>query len=746
MTSAPPTKQPIRLLLLIPHLGGGGAERVVAQLARHLDPRRFEVHLGLVAQDFPGAEALPLSVQVHRLDCEKVRRAAPELLRLVRTIQPDVILSGMAHLNFLVLLLKPLLPRHIPILVRQNTTASSSANSWLKRLPYRYLYPLADKVICQSEAMADDLTDRFATPRTKLTVLANPIDIPTSPAESIHHPSVWPEDAWPRLLVVGRLSPEKGIDLLLCAMPSILSRFPKARAAVLGSGPEESGLRKLCDELHLGEAVTLPGHRLDLAEYYSGATLFIQPSRYEGMPNALLEAAAAGLPIVATPSSRGLCDLIEGALGTWLCSSVSVESLAETMLQALATLSLQITSPLRFDHAFLKPFATETAVASYASLIESIVAPAKPKHIAMVIPTVDAIGGAERQVILLARELAKRGNRVTIVALSGSGTEVQEEISPDGVAYLSLGMRKAWIDPRGWLRYLAWSRQNRPDVVHTHLPHATWFARWIRLLAAVRIQIDTIHTSHTGGRARQIGYRLSGFLSNRVTCVSSSVADAAAQVRMASRRNLSVLPNGVELPNLISISKGPQAVRPFRWIAVGRLAPVKDYPTLLRAFAMLGGEPQLEIVGSGPEEAHLRVLAEELGIANRVCFAGFQREIQPRLAAADAFVLASLWEGLPVGVLEASAAALPVVATDGPGTRETMLPGETGILVPVGDTAALAQAMAAIMALTLDQRRAMGRRGRLFVEERFSLPAVVDRWEDLYADLLQSHPRPTRWG
>ena len=296
-------KQPIKLLLLIPHLGGGGAERVMAQLARHLDTMRFEVHLGLIAQDFPGAEELPSSVRVHRLDCERVRRAGPALLRLVRAIQPDAILSGMAHLNFLVLLLKPLLPRHTRLLVRQNTTASSAANSWFKQLPYRWLYPRADKILCQSQAMADDLSDRFAIPPDKLAVLANPIDIHPNLAEPVGVTSVWPEDAWPRLLTVGRLSPEKGIDLLLGAMPLILGRYPKACVAILGSGPEELALRKLSDELHLGGAVNFTGHRENLADFYAGTTLFVQPSRYEGMPNALLEAAAARLPIVATPCS-----------------------------------------------------------------------------------------------------------------------------------------------------------------------------------------------------------------------------------------------------------------------------------------------------------------------------------------------------------------------------------------------------------------------------------------------------------
>jgi glycosyltransferase involved in cell wall biosynthesis len=309
-------------------------------------------------------------------------------------------------------------------------------------------------------------------------------------------------------------------------------------------------------------------------------------------------------------------------------------------------------------------------------------------------------------------------------------------------------MRKAWIDPRGWLRYVQWISRDRPNIVHAHLPHATWFARCVRPLAPVRVLVDTIHTSSTGTIARQFAYRFTNKLTDRVTCVSKSVAAAAIATRMVPEQNLTILPNGVEMPQTTSTPSptrlSSSSIQPFHWIAVGRLAPVKDYPTLLRAFAKLSGDPTLQIAGSGPEEDSLRNLASELGIHARVQFAGFQRDVRPLLAAADAFVLSSLWEGLPLGVLEAAAAGLPIVATDGSGTREAIRPGETGFVVPVGDVAALTHAMAKIIAMPLNRRLKMGESGRQFVEKYFSLPVIVDRWQDLYAQLLEENPLPSR--
>jgi len=176
------------------------------------------------------------------------------------------------------------------------------------------------------------------------------------------------------------------------------------------------------------------------------------------------------------------------------------------------------------------------------------------------------------------------------------------------------------------------------------------------------------------------------------------------------------------------------------------MAPVKDYPTLLRAFARLEETARLRIVGEGPDERQLRAIAVELNIASRVEFTGFQERVEPLLREADGFVLASLWEGLPVSVLEASAAGLPLVATDAPGTREAMLPGESGLLAPVGDVPALAAAMAQVMNMAHDERAAMGAQGRALVERRFTMTRVADRWEEIYAALLQTHRRPARSG
>jgi glycosyltransferase involved in cell wall biosynthesis len=372
------------------------------------------------------------------------------------------------------------------------------------------------------------------------------------------------------------------------------------------------------------------------------------------------------------------------------------------------------------------------------------------RHIALIIPGLDRIGGAERQVILLAHGLCARGWRVSVVALSGAGGDAAAQLTASGVAFLSLSMRKGLADPRGWMRFHRWLQQEAPDVVHAHLPHAAWMARWSRLGAPVRVVVDTLHSSFTGTPGRRLGYRVSGWLSDQVTAVSHAVADAHRLAGMAG--SIEVFPNGVDVaawrPNAAirtALRRELALEHEFIWFAAGRLEPVKDYPTLLQAMADLPESARLIVAGSGPLEIQLRQLSTEFGLDSHVRFLGFEPNILRWMQAADGFVLSSRWEGLPMALLEAAACALPAVATDVPGTREVVVDGDTGLLAPQGRAASLAGAMSWMMNASAEERKAMGVRARQRVIDHFGLECALNRWEALYADLLQRNRRPTRF-
>lgn len=394
-------------------------------------------------------------------------------------------------------------------------------------------------------------------------------------------------------------------------------------------------------------------------------------------------------------------------------------------------------------------FACEDAIVAYEELIDSTCADQKPRQVALVIPTLDRIAGAERQVMLIARGLRARGWQVSVIALSGRGGAAAAELSTAGIAFLSLGMRKGLADPRGWLRFIAWLKRTKPDVVHAHLAHATWLARWSRLFASVPVVIDTLHSSSTGTLWRRLGYRFSRGLSDRVTAVSAAVAGSHLAAKVVGKKDLTVLHNGVDLGDWHPDEDTRAAMRremglenQFLWIAVGRLDTVKDYPTLLKAMASLPKPARLIIAGAGPLLNTLSYLASRLNLAGRVRFLGFDPNVKRWFQAADGFVLASRWEGLPMALLEAAACELPAVATDVPGVHEVLEDGETGVLVPAMDVSALAWAMNAIMQAPLEERRAIGVRARESVAMQYNLASAIDRWEELYDYLLRKKSSP----
>jgi glycosyltransferase involved in cell wall biosynthesis len=275
----------------------------------------------------------------------------------------------MYHLNFLVLLLRPFFPRGTRILVRQNGTISASLAfdrlPGYTRLLYRLLYRRADRVICQTQSMAEDLARELGIPENRFAVLPNPVDVEEirtsiglNPAPQI--------SSGPHLLAVGRFSREKGFDLLLRALASVRRVFPQASLLIVGAGPEEAALKAECRALGLDAAVRFAGYIDRPWSLFPAATLFVLPSRHEGLPNALLEAAAGGLPIVALPASGGVVDLLRNQPGVWLASTISEDALAASLLAALHSLR----PGERFAHPFVEAFRLGRAIQAYETLID----------------------------------------------------------------------------------------------------------------------------------------------------------------------------------------------------------------------------------------------------------------------------------------------------------------------------------------------------------------------------------------
>ncbi len=365
----------------------------------------------------------------------------------------------------------------------------------------------------------------------------------------------------------------------------------------------------------------------------------------------------------------------------------------------------------------------------------------------LLLSTSMGMGGADQQLLSAALGLRQRGHDVRIVSLTSLG-EMGQRARAAGLSTESLEMRRGFADPRGLVRLVRLVRTWRPSVLHSHMLHANLMARACRLFASVPAVVSTIHNIYEGGRLRMLGYRLSNGLVDHVTIISQTAADRFIRDRIVPAALLEVIPNGVDTERYREVPAGTrERLRrslgldgEFAWLAVGRFEQAKDYPTMLRAFARVhAAHPAavLLLVGRGSLQADTQSLAASLGLDGRVRFVGTREDVPEFMTVADGYVMSSAWEGMPMVLLEAAAAGLPIVATRVGGNPEVVRDGTTGYLVPPGDDEALAGAMLRLMTLPEEERRAMGGRGREEVGQHYGLARVVDRYEAVYREVLR---------
>jgi glycosyltransferase involved in cell wall biosynthesis len=358
------------------------------------------------------------------------------------------------------------------------------------------------------------------------------------------------------------------------------------------------------------------------------------------------------------------------------------------------------------------------------------------------------MGGAEKQALAVAERMAKRGHVVALLVLR---PRLPEEW-PTAVDTTYLGMRKTPLSVlKGLVRGRRFLRDFRPDLVHSHSFHANIFARLLRLRVPRLVVVSTIHNVYEGGWPRMLAYRLTDGLSRHTVAVSAAAARRFVSLRAVSEPKCLVIPNGVDaaefacdperrLRTRSAIGVGQAAAnQSFVWLAAGRITPAKDYPNLLRAFAKVRAhrsDARLWIAGEGvgAELARLHELSAQFDLCDSVHWLGLRRDMPALLDAADGFVSASAWEGMPLAVGEAMAMEKPVVATDVGGVHE--LVGEAGMVVPAGDPEALAESIVATMQQSGEEREQIGRAARERILRQYSVDAAAAAWEALYRELL----------
>ena len=336
----------------------------------------------------------------------------------------------------------------------------------------------------------------------------------------------------------------------------------------------------------------------------------------------------------------------------------------------------------------------------------------------------------------------------TVCSLGELGP-IGRRLRSHGIEVVAFGARggAALAVCRGILGIRRLLRQQRYDLIHSFLYRSHCAARIARIRLKRRVAL--ISAEHCIGDNRSRGIlllnRLTSRMSDRILAVSAAVRDKVVQRDRFPPGKVTVILNGIEIAALRPATgarlRRRLGIAPAEvvFLMLGRLHREKGPDVLLRALGALSarssGGWRAVLVGDGPELGSLRRLAVDLGVEDRLMFAGARRRVGPWIEAADLLVLPSREEGLPVAPLEAMAREKPVLATAVGGTPEVVRHEETGLLVPPDDPQALAAGLQRLLEDPVLRAR-LGARGREVLRADFSLERMVDQIAALYEELV----------
>jgi glycosyltransferase involved in cell wall biosynthesis len=750
------TGRPPRLLLLITTLTFGGAETQVIRLAIELTRRGWLVrivclidpsaYLGQLAEE--QIEVLSLGMPRGVPD----PRAIWRLRRIIRSFRPDIVHSHMVHAN--------LLGRFTRLFCRMPALISTAHNlqersekggaTWHKELLYRVTDFLADRTTIICGAAFHRYLRVGAVPAGKLELIPNGVDTrrfspsPEARESTRNSLGVGRNFVW---LAVGRLVEQKNYSGLLRA----LTMLPGSDWTLLiaGSGPLAESLQAECDGLSLTDRVRFLGADENIRRLYSAADGFVMSSNYEGLSIALLEAAAMGLPAVVTDVGGNAEVVADGVTG-YVVEPGNPARLAAAMgrMQNAPGGARRSFGYAARQHC-QKAFGLETVVDRWIELYSRYCVlnrpVSQPRQGGTFVKILYVITRAERggaQVHLLDL-LANLPPEIKPVIATGESGFLCDQAASLGVPVRRIPHLTQPISPVNDLlalrEIIAAIRQESPDLVHAHTSKAGLLAR----LAARWTGTPTVFTAHTWSFADGISAgqrwlaipieRFAAGLGGKIISVSQANKDMALRRAIAPPDSVVRIWNGV--PD-VPVRADPGSGSPLTLVMIARFVPQKDHLLLIEALTGLDGDWRLLLVGDGPLRPGVEEALSGAGLRDRVECLGDRSDVACLLATADLCVLATRWEGLPLCVLEAMRAGLPVVANDVGGVSEAVTDGVTGYLTRPGDVQQMRNRIAELIG-SRPLLRSMGAAARARYERDFDVRNMARATCALYREVVE---------
>jgi glycosyltransferase involved in cell wall biosynthesis len=322
--------------------GQGGVERMLVNLCSGISAAGYPLDLVLVKDRSECLDDLPPQVRVVRLGTGHTFASTFALASYLKRERPAALLAAKDRAGRTAVAARRLAGVPVRIVFRLGTTLSAALEGkpawrkWLWYLPMRAIYPRADAIVAVSRGVADDLANITRLPAERFNVVPNPVVTPRLAALAAQEaPHPWLTDGGaPVVLGIGRLTRQKDFPSLIRAF-ALVRRERPCRLVILGEGGDRPALEKLAKELGVGSDLLLPGFARNPYAWLSRVSLFVLSSAWEGSPNALTEALALGVPVVATDCQSGPREILDGGRIAPLVEVGNVERMAAAMLHTL---------------------------------------------------------------------------------------------------------------------------------------------------------------------------------------------------------------------------------------------------------------------------------------------------------------------------------------------------------------------------------------------------------------------------
>jgi len=347
------------------------------------------------------------------------------------------------------------------------------------------------------------------------------------------------------------------------------------------------------------------------------------------------------------------------------------------------------------------------------------------------------VGGAETLVAQMCRLQRDLGHEPCVYAVAALGP-LGEQLRTEGFTVEANVGRHLPDATRNFYRIF---RALRPDAVHLHNPTPTIYAAMAARTVGVPGIVSTRHSlvGPPHRRMQELKYALAARFCDWVVGICDATVSNIQALHTVPRRKLVRIYNGAARLQRVPLERCPPK-EGFTLVYVGRLVPVKNHALLLKAFRIaLASMPELRLwmVGDGSERGSTERMAADLGFSGQVTFWGQQLDVAPFFSAADAFIMSSRSEGLPMSLLQAFSLGLPAIVTDVGGMAEVVRLCEGGIVVPADDAEAMARGIRRLAGSDAERERFAAQSEATF-QERFSLKAMADVYMLRYRNTVRS--------